>query len=207
MLNKAMLIGRLGKDPEMRHTATGAPVCTMSIATNSFRIDRNTGEKSNTTEWHNIVCWNRTAENVAQYLRKGSLVYVEGRIQYRTWQAQDGTTRNSTEIVASDVKFLDSKASREGFQGAGYAQQQPGAWQGAAYGAGNYPQQNAPIGGSYAQQPQPMPMGGAPSYSQPSAYPNDTAADLSSPRPQPPQPAQAPSTNFTDGLVGDDVPF
>lgn len=131
MLNKAMLIGRLGKDPEMRHTATGAPVCTMSIATNSFRIDRNTGEKSNTTEWHNIVCWNRTAENVAQYLRKGSLVYVEGRIQYRTWQAQDGTTRNSTEIVASDVKFLDSKASREGFQGAGYAQQQPGAWQGA----------------------------------------------------------------------------
>ena len=204
MLNKALLIGRLGKDPEMRHTATGAPVCTMSIATNSFRIDRNTGEKSNTTEWHNIVCWNRTAENVSQYLRKGSLVYVEGRIQSRTWQAQDGTMRNITEIVASDVKFLDSKGSREGFQGAGGYPQQQGAWQGgsAGYGAGGgYGQHHQ--GGGYSQ---PTPIGGAPAYSQPSAYPTDTAADLSSPRPQQ-QPAQTPSTNFTDGLVGDDVPF
>ena len=205
MLNKVMLIGRLGRDPEIRHTSTGAPVCTMSIATDTFRMDRNTGEKSNTTEWHKIVCWNRTAENAAQYLHKGSLVYVEGRIQYRSWQAQDGTMRNSTEIVASDLKFLDSKASREAFQQQGGYQQQ-GGWQqqGAGYGGGGY-QQQPPIGGSYSQQ-QPMPVGGAPAYSQPSAYPNDTAADLSSPRPQQ-QPAQTPSTNFTDGLVGDDVPF
>lgn len=207
MLNKVMLIGRLGKDPEIRHTATGAPVCTMSVATNTFRMDRNTGEKNSNTEWHNIVCWNRTAENVSQYLRKGSLVYVEGRIQYRTWQAQDGTTRYSTEIVANDVKFLDSKNSREGFQGgaypgAGFAPQQ-GAWQqqSAGYGAA-YPQQQAPA------QPFVQPMASsAPSYSQPSAYPSDTAADLSSP-PPPAQPAQpASSTNFSDGLVGDDVPF
>ncbi len=112
-LNKVMLIGRLTRDPEMRYTPSGQPVTSFSIATN--RWSGGDGERKETADFHNIVAWNigkRTlAETTAQYLKKGSLVYVEGRLQTRSWEGQDGQKRRTTEVVANDVQFLDSRGS------------------------------------------------------------------------------------------------
>ncbi len=112
-LNKAMLIGRLTKDPEMRYTPSGTAVTNFSIATNRWSSGGE-GEKKEFTDYHNIVVYNigkrNLAEIVAQYTRKGALVYVEGRIQTRSWEGQDGQKRRTTEIVANDVQFLDSRS-------------------------------------------------------------------------------------------------
>ena len=102
MLNRVMLIGNLGSDPELKHTQNNKSVTSFRMAT-GFK----TKDKEN-TEWHNIVCWERTAENVAKFMKKGARVYVEGRIQTRSWD-KDGTTQYKTEIVANQVLFLDSK--------------------------------------------------------------------------------------------------
>jgi len=113
-LNKVMLIGRLTRDPEMRYTPSGQPVTSFSIATNRYGGGTE-GEKREFTDYHNIVAWNigrrNLAEIVAQYTRKGSLVYVEGRLQTRSWEGQDGQKRRTTEVVANDVQFLDTRAS------------------------------------------------------------------------------------------------
>ncbi|HKF15680.1 MAG TPA: single-stranded DNA-binding protein [Candidatus Dormibacteraeota bacterium] len=113
-LNKVMLIGRLTKDPEMRYTPSGQPVTSFSIATNRYGKSAD-GERREFTDYHNIVAWNigtRTlAELVAQYTRKGSLVYIEGRLQTRSWEGQDGQKRRTTEVVANDVQFLDSRGT------------------------------------------------------------------------------------------------
>ena len=113
-LNKVMLIGRLTKDPEMRYTPSGQPVTSFSIATNRYGKGTD-GERREFTDYHNIVAWNigtRTlAELVAQYTRKGSLVYIEGRLQTRSWEGQDGQKRRTTEVVANDVQFLDSRGT------------------------------------------------------------------------------------------------
>ena len=113
-LNKVMLIGRLTKDPEMRYTPSGQPVTSFSIATNRYGKGTD-GDRREFTDYHNIVAWNigsRTlAELVAQYTRKGSLVYVEGRLQTRSWEGQDGQKRRTTEVVANDVQFLDSRGT------------------------------------------------------------------------------------------------
>ncbi len=197
MLNKVMIIGRLGKDPEIRRTAKGEGVCNVSIATDSYWTDRTTGEKRNATEWHKVVFWGRSAENVAQYLRKGSLVYVEGRLQTRTWQSQDNVTHYVTEIIANEVKFLEPRPRDAGYP--------PGAPQGVGY--NNYGA-NPGIGGQqpYPPQPvQPMPVGGAPGYGGQQGYPFDTATDLA-PR-APAQAAPQSTTTFTNDLAGDDVPF
>ena len=120
-LNRAELIGRLTRDPEMRYTPSGQPVTSFSIATNRYSSGPD-GDKREYTDYHNIVCWNigkrNLAETVAQYLRKGSMVYVEGRIQTRSWEGQDGQKRRATEIVANDVQFLDTRAGGEGGQAA-----------------------------------------------------------------------------------------
>lgn len=108
-LNTVMLIGRLGKDPELRYSQKGASILNMSIATYESFIDQQ-GVRQEKTEWHTVVCYQRMAENCAQYLSKGSLVYVEGSLTSRKWQAQDGTDRYSTEVRARIVKFLDRKA-------------------------------------------------------------------------------------------------
>jgi single-strand DNA-binding protein len=108
MVNKVMLIGRLGKDPEMRYTAGGAPVANFSLATNESWKGQN-GERQERTEWHNIVVWNKLAETCNQYLSKGKLVFIEGRIQTREWDDKDGNKRRTTEIVASDMKMLERK--------------------------------------------------------------------------------------------------
>ena len=116
-LNKVMLIGRLTRDPEMRYTPSGQPVTSFSIATNRYGAGDG-GDRREFTDYHNIVAWNigkRTlAEIVAQYTRKGSLVYVEGRLQTRSWEGQDGQKRRTTEVVANDVQFLDSRSSGGG---------------------------------------------------------------------------------------------
>lgn len=106
-LNKAEIIGRLGQDPDIRHTQSGTAVANMSMATNhSIKQD---GEWVEVTEWHRIVVWDKMAEACAEYLSKGSQAYISGRLQTRSWEDKDGVKRWATEIVAQDVIFLDSK--------------------------------------------------------------------------------------------------
>jgi single-strand DNA-binding protein len=106
-LNQAQLIGNLGADPEVRSTPNGDRVATISIATNS-QFKRASGEKVTKTEWHRVVAWKGLAEICEKYLKKGSRVFVQGRIQYRTWEDREGNTRYTTEIVASELVMLDS---------------------------------------------------------------------------------------------------
>ena len=108
-INKAILIGRLGSDPEVRYTPSGVAVANFSIATSEEWKDRDTGEKKERTEWHRIVAWRRLGEICGEYLSKGKQVYVEGRIQTRSWDDRDGNKRYTTEIVATDVQFLGAR--------------------------------------------------------------------------------------------------
>ena len=106
-LNKVMIIGRLGADPELRFTSSGAPVTTFNVAVNrKYTQDK---ESKESTEWFSIVAWNKQAESCNQYLVKGSMVYVEGRLHTRTWEGQDGQKHYRTEVIASQVIFLDKK--------------------------------------------------------------------------------------------------
>ena len=104
-LNKAMIMGRLGQDPELRYTPNQNAVTTLNIATSEFRTGKD-GQRQESTEWHRIVVWSRQAENCHKYLKKGSMVYVEGRIQTRSWDDPNGQKKYSTEIVAQNVQFL-----------------------------------------------------------------------------------------------------
>lgn len=114
MLNKVMIIGRLGQDPELRYTkGSGMPVTTLNVATDENYVDRD-GNKQKMTEWHRVVVFQRQAENCCNYLGKGSLVYVEGSLQTRKWQDQNGQDRYTTEIRARNVQFLDRKGERYG---------------------------------------------------------------------------------------------
>lgn len=132
MLNKAMIIGRLGRDPELRYSQDGKPVCTMSAATDESYTDRN-GQKVDRTEWHRIVVYGKTAETCAHYLGKGSLVFVEGSLQTRQWKDQQGQERFTTEIRAQRVQFLDRKKEGDGPSG-GYGNgRQQGQRQGQPY--------------------------------------------------------------------------
>jgi single-strand DNA-binding protein len=108
MINKAMLIGNLGKDPETRFTQTGAPITTFSIAT-SERWKDASGEQKEQTQWHRIVTFSRLAEICTEYLKKGSKVYIEGRIQTRSWDDQDGNKKYISEIVAREMKMLGGR--------------------------------------------------------------------------------------------------
>jgi len=120
VLNKCMVIGHLGRDPEMRYTANGSAVTTFSVAT-SRRYTSN-GEQREETEWFNVVTWNRLAETCAQYLQKGRLVYVEGRLQTRSWDDQaTGQKRYRTELIAEEVKFLGGGRDGGGGGGGGFA--------------------------------------------------------------------------------------
>ena len=111
MINKAILVGRLGADPEVRYTPDGAMVTNFRIATDEQWKDKN-GEKVQKTEWHKIVAFGKLAEICGKYLVKGKLVYLEGRIQTRTWDDKEGVKRYTTEIVASNMQMLDSKGQR-----------------------------------------------------------------------------------------------
>ncbi|MFZ2725580.1 MAG: single-stranded DNA-binding protein [Methylococcaceae bacterium] len=110
MLNKVLLIGRLGADPEVRYLPSGSALTTISLATSRFWKDKQSNEKKEATEWHRVVFFNRLAEVAGEYLKKGSLIYVEGRLHTRKWQGQDGQDRYTTEIVALEMQMLGSRS-------------------------------------------------------------------------------------------------
>ncbi len=110
MLNKVTLIGRLGADPEVKYMPSGGAVTNVGLATTRRWKDRQTGERRDETEWHRVTFFNRIAEIAGEYLRKGSLVYIEGRIRTRKWQDQNGQDRYTTEIIAEQMQMLDSKS-------------------------------------------------------------------------------------------------
>ena len=114
-MNKVIIIGRIGKDPEIRHTQSGQAVATLSVATDESYKDQS-GQKVEKTEWHKIVVWGKQADFVANYLGKGRLVYAEGKLETRKWQDQSGQDRYSTEIKAVTVQALDKKPDGQGGQ-------------------------------------------------------------------------------------------
>jgi single-strand DNA-binding protein len=128
VVNKAILIGNLGKDPEMSYTPSGVAVTKVSLATTK-KWTSGSGEKREQTEWHNLVFWRRSAEVASEYLRKGSRIYVEGEITYRTWEGTDGQKRYATDIVVNNFQFLSGRS--EG-GGGGAAQQAGDGGQGGA---------------------------------------------------------------------------
>jgi len=111
MLNKAILIGRLGADPETRYTPSGSQVVTCSVATTRRWKDKQSGERVEETEWHRVIVWNKLAEICSKYLSKGSQVYFEGRLKTRKWQDNQAVNHYTTEIIAEEMKMLDSKPS------------------------------------------------------------------------------------------------
>ncbi len=108
-VNKVILVGHLGRDPEVRYSPDGLAICNVSVATTLQRRNQDTGEKSEETEWHRVVLYDRLAEVAGEYMRKGRQVYIEGRLRTRKWQAQDGSDRYTTEIIASQLQMLGSR--------------------------------------------------------------------------------------------------
>ncbi|ETN91662.1 Helix-destabilizing protein [Gammaproteobacteria bacterium MOLA455] len=123
-INKVIIVGNCGQDPETRYLPSGGAVTNMSLATSEAWKDKNTGEQQERTEWHKVVFFNRLGEIAGEYLKKGSKVYVEGSLRTRKWQGQDGSDRYTTEIVASEMQMLDSRGGQEG-GGGGYQQNRP----------------------------------------------------------------------------------
>lgn len=214
-VNKVILVGNIGQDPEMKYMPSGNAVTNISVATSESWKDKQTGQQQERTEWHRVVFFNRLAEIAGEYLRKGSKVYIEGALRTRKWQGQDGQDRYTTEIVASEMQMLDSRG--EGGQGGmnqggydNYAQAAPQqTYQQAA------PQQG--MGQPMAQQSQPMsqpPVSQQPMQSQPmQQQPRPMAQSggqqgqpMAPPRQPPrPMPQQQPPQGFDN--FDDDIPF
>ncbi len=174
-VNKVILVGNCGQDPETRYTASGSAITNLSIATSDTWKDKQTGQQQERTEWHRVVFFNRLAEIAGEYLRKGSKVYVEGRLQTRKWQDQGGQDRYTTEIVASEMQMLDSRGEGGGNFGGG-----AGGGSNNNYGApaGGDFGQSAPQGGNYQSSSQGMgQQGGQPSRQAPSPAPDMDSFD------------------------------
>ncbi len=124
-VNKVILIGNLGQDPEVRYMPNGNAVANATIATSESWKDKNTGEAQEKTEWHRVVFFRRLAEIVGEYLKKGSKVYIEGKLQTRKWQDNNGQDRYTTEIVADQMQMLDSRGSENATSGPAQQQSQP----------------------------------------------------------------------------------
>ena len=135
-VNKVILVGNLGKDPEVRYMPSGNAVANVTLATTDSWKDKQSGEKQERTEWHNVVFYSRLAEIVGEYLKKGSQVYVEGRLQTRKWQDKSGNDRYTTEIIASDMQMLGSRGGSAGFSGDRAPATQPAAQPAAAASSG-----------------------------------------------------------------------
>ena len=116
---KVILIGNLGADPEVRYTPDGAPVANFNLATSESWNDRSSGEKQERTEWHRLVVWRKLAEIAGQYLKKGSKIYIEGKLQTRSWEDQSGQKRYTTEVVVNEMEMLDSRGEGGGGGGGG----------------------------------------------------------------------------------------
>ena len=219
-VNKVVLVGNLGKDPEMRYAANGSAVANFSIATAESWKNKQTGEYENKSEWHNIVVFGKFGELVGQYLKKGAKVYVEGKLQTRKWQGQDGNDRYTTEIIANDIQMLDARNAQGQGQNQSFQSQAPAAPQAGGYQNQGQnqaaPQQPQQSWGNAPQQPpaqQAAPQM-APAY-QPQQAPQPTpqqAAPQQAPAPQQrpasPAPQQAPvAFNEPSMDFDDDIPF
>lgn len=137
-VNKVILIGNLGQDPEVKYMPNGGAVANVTIATTETWKDRDTGEQQEKTEWHRVVFFRRLAEIVGEYLKKGSKVYIEGKLQTRKWQDQQGNDRYTTEIVANEMQMLDSRGGNMGGGSAGGESKSSAAPKPATAGAGGY---------------------------------------------------------------------
>ncbi|MCF6337569.1 MAG: single-stranded DNA-binding protein [Gammaproteobacteria bacterium] len=143
-INKVILIGNLGQDPEVKYMPNGGAVTNVTIATSESWKDKSTGEQKEKTEWHRVVFFQRLAEIVGEYLKKGSKVYIEGKLQTRKWQDQSGNDRYTTEIVANEMQMLDSRGGGSG-GGGNFNQSPPNQSSGAA--PQQQPAATAPAGG------------------------------------------------------------
>jgi len=152
-INKVIIVGNLGQDPEVRFMPNGGAVANFTVATSETWKDKQTGEQKEKTEWHRIVMYQRLAEIAGEYLKKGSKVYLEGRLQTRKWQNQQGADQYTTEIIVNDMQMLDSRGQGAG----GFQGQQAGGFNQAPQQQGGFnqaPQQAAaPQGGGFNQQP------------------------------------------------------
>jgi single-strand DNA-binding protein len=209
-INKVMIIGSLGRDPEMRYLPNGNAVCSMSLATDEGYKDKNTGQMVDKTEWHRVEAFGRLAEVMGEYLKKGSKCYVEGKLRTDEYE-KDGIKRYSTKILASEMTMLDSRNSQAG-DSAGYGASAPmnQAPQQPAYGQQS-PQQAAPAYGQAPQQQAPAaPYGQAPQQQAPQQQAPQQQAPQRAPAAAPygqqaPQQQAAPSNAFDD--FDDDIPF
>ena len=134
-VNKVILVGNLGQDPEVRYSPNGGAIANISVATSESWKDKNTGEQVDKTEWHRVVFFRRLAEIAGEYLKKGSKVYIEGKLQTRKWQDKNGQDRYTTEIVANEMQMLDSRGGS-----ANFSQDEPAA----ASNTGSAPAANTP---------------------------------------------------------------
>ncbi|MCK5901667.1 MAG: single-stranded DNA-binding protein [Cocleimonas sp.] len=192
-VNKVILIGTLGNDPEVKYMPSGGAVTNISIATNESWTDKATNQKQERTEWHRIVAFHRLAEIMGEYLRKGSQVYIEGRLQTKKWQDQSGQMRYTTEILANDMQMLGSRSGGTGDFATANRNQTSNNYQ-------NQPQPQPQQAAHYQNQPQqPVP--------QPQMAPQAAAAPpaptpISNPSPNPKTPAPKSFDDFDD-----DIPF
>jgi len=201
-VNKVILIGNVGGDPEVRYMPNGSAVTTITLATSESWKDKQTGQNQERTEWHRVVFFNRLGEIAGEYLRKGSKVYVEGALRTNKWQDQEGKDRYRTEIIGNEMQMLDSRGGSEGgFQQGGQqqgGQQQGGGFQqGGQQQQGGYQQQAAPQQ-NYQQAPQQQAPQQNRAPAQQQQAPQQSAA-------QQPQQAPAAAPNFDD--FDDDIPF
>ncbi|MGI9247383.1 MAG: single-stranded DNA-binding protein [Woeseiaceae bacterium] len=143
-INKVIIVGNLGQDPETRYMPSGSAVTNFTVATNESWKDKQTGEQKDRTEWHRVAMFNRLAEIAAEYLRKGSQVYIEGKLRTRKWQGQDGNDRYTTEIIADEMQMLGGRGGGGGGSFGGGGGSQGGSQGGGQGGGGNAPPQPGP---------------------------------------------------------------
>ncbi|NLW05830.1 MAG: single-stranded DNA-binding protein [Pseudomonadaceae bacterium] len=221
-INKVILIGNLGQDPEIRYTQNQKQVANLSIATTESWTDRQTGQKQEKTEWHKVVFFDRLAEVVGQYLKKGSKIYIEGKLQTRKWQNQQGVDQYTTEIVGNEMQMLDGRGDGGGQNYGNAGQQMQGGYQQPQH--QQAPQQQAyaapaPQQAYAAPAPQPAPQYQQQAYAAPQqpaqqsyaapapqpalqAYASPTQAPTQAPAAKSQQPA---GQSFND--FDDDIPF
>lgn len=224
-VNKVILVGNVGQDPEVKYLPNGNPVANLSLATSDQWTDKQSGQRQERTEWHRLVIFNRLAEVVQQYVTKGSKLYIEGKLQTRKWQDQQGTDRYTTEIVVNELQMLDGRnTGNAGMNADPYGNQYPQQ-------GGGYPQQQAPQQAmpqtppnAYGGYPQAAPQQAAPpAYGQaapqhqaaqqpPAPQQNYAPPQQANPYPQQSAPANAsathpsqPKPSFDD--FDDDIPF
>jgi single-strand DNA-binding protein len=210
-VNKVVLVGNLGKDPEMRYMPNGNAVANLTLATTESWKDKQSGERKEKTEWHRLTVFNRLGEMCGEYLKKGAKIYVEGKLQTRKWQGQDGQDKYTTEVVVSEIQMMDTRnpaqSGGQPFQGNG--QQGNGQQDSGQQGNGQPPQQSWGKAPQQAPTQQPAPQM-APAYQQPTQQQptqqqpaqNQRPPAKNQQQPAPPTQYNEPSMDFDD-----DIPF